>query len=644
MSYEYARIPLSRGLNIICGPNGSGKSSILLGISVALGQAYTERSRRLSDLIRRGKEIGRVTVVFDNTGSGGRKPIPFTNSDTFMISRYLRKDGSYWFEVDYKESTSSEVKEVLSGLNINPDNMLLIMHQGMVEEFAVVDPQEKLKMVEEVVGLTGYREKVIESQSRLKGLVSEEASIRQLMDMAKETLSHWKDVYERFLRKQELLGKRAALLREKFWAQVLKLEKSIEVASNRLDLRRRELSELSRRLLLSEERCSILEKEIYSTFNKLKKTYHSLMFMDSDRKAVNERVKSLNEMIKSFESLLSRLSSLQEGQKDYAKDVRLLEKDLSILLEGWRREADVESKKVQDIAREIDVLEKSISEIEEGLLNSIRKYSDEKANAALLSYQKRVAEREVSEIERGLNELKQELQALEGQKASMEPRLSATRLLNDIEAELSSVNAQLEAYADVPDEAKDIFETYSSRYRELEERLSKVLENKEAVLRELEERKKVWRDKIREVLDFVNPVYQELIRGLNAYGYIRLVNEEDFERAGLELLIGFRGAKPAVLDAYTLSGGERSAATISFLLALQKLSASPIVAVDEFDVHMDPVNRERMFRAIFQMVQDEPKQYIIITPSQVNVFGDSVNYIVTQVVDGKSEVGSIARG
>ncbi|RJS79309.1 hypothetical protein CW711_03115 [Candidatus Bathyarchaeota archaeon] len=72
MSYDYARIPLKPGVNIICGPNGSGKSSILLGISVALGQSYTERSKRLSDLIRWGREMGRVTLVLDNSRRGGR--------------------------------------------------------------------------------------------------------------------------------------------------------------------------------------------------------------------------------------------------------------------------------------------------------------------------------------------------------------------------------------------------------------------------------------------------------------------------------------------------------------------------------------------------------------------------------------------
>src|ERR1700745_4286570 len=66
MSYEYARIPLRDGLNLLIGPNGAGKSSVLLAISVAFGQAYTTRSRKLSDLIRRGKDIARVSLIFEN--------------------------------------------------------------------------------------------------------------------------------------------------------------------------------------------------------------------------------------------------------------------------------------------------------------------------------------------------------------------------------------------------------------------------------------------------------------------------------------------------------------------------------------------------------------------------------------------------
>ena len=62
MSYEYVRLPLKKGVNVVIGPNGSGKSSLLLGICVALGETYTERSKRLSDLIRWGNDLARISL------------------------------------------------------------------------------------------------------------------------------------------------------------------------------------------------------------------------------------------------------------------------------------------------------------------------------------------------------------------------------------------------------------------------------------------------------------------------------------------------------------------------------------------------------------------------------------------------------
>ncbi|TDA38948.1 MAG: hypothetical protein DSO08_03435 [Candidatus Methanomethylicota archaeon] len=92
MSYEYARVPLSRGLNLICGPNGAGKSSILIAISVATGQSYTERSRKLADLIRRGKDTARVTLVLDNRAENGKRPSPL-HKQRHHISLKVSEEG-----------------------------------------------------------------------------------------------------------------------------------------------------------------------------------------------------------------------------------------------------------------------------------------------------------------------------------------------------------------------------------------------------------------------------------------------------------------------------------------------------------------------------------------------------------------------
>src|SRR5437588_10208522 len=95
MSYKNASIPLEPGLNLIVGPNGAGKSSILLGISVVLGQAYTERSRKLSELIRWGEDQARISVLLDNESKKGSTPVPQARSNKIQLTRSPKRSDDY---------------------------------------------------------------------------------------------------------------------------------------------------------------------------------------------------------------------------------------------------------------------------------------------------------------------------------------------------------------------------------------------------------------------------------------------------------------------------------------------------------------------------------------------------------------------
>ncbi|HKZ88376.1 MAG TPA: AAA family ATPase, partial [Candidatus Bathyarchaeia archaeon] len=113
MSYEYARVPLRPGVNVIGGPNGAGKSSLLLAISVGLGQSYTERSKKLSNLIRWGKDQARVTLILDNSKRGGKRPAPRYAKDQIFLTRGIRRDGKYWFELENRAATKQDVERLL---------------------------------------------------------------------------------------------------------------------------------------------------------------------------------------------------------------------------------------------------------------------------------------------------------------------------------------------------------------------------------------------------------------------------------------------------------------------------------------------------------------------------------------------------
>ncbi|MFX0067426.1 MAG: AAA family ATPase, partial [Candidatus Hermodarchaeota archaeon] len=302
MSYEYARIPLNLGLNIVCGPNGAGKSSILLAISVALGQAFTERGRKFSDLIRWGEDTARVTLTFDNKYKDGIRPIPKFNTDYLRLSRYLKIDGNYWFQANFQTITKGEVIDLLSDLGINPDNMLIIMHQHMMMEFGITTPQQKLLMVEEAVGFNKYRENLFEAQKKLSQVLSEEESISNLLKNAEVTLDYWKGEYDRYLKRKELILKKDFLERELSWAEIIKHEKIVEGWKWKIQRKKEELITIETEM--DEAKRTIVEqkKNLNKLRNEQNEIYHSLLALERDKIGTDETINTFNNLIEKIKT------------------------------------------------------------------------------------------------------------------------------------------------------------------------------------------------------------------------------------------------------------------------------------------------------------------------------------------------------
>ncbi|MCC6013833.1 MAG: AAA family ATPase [Candidatus Verstraetearchaeota archaeon] len=562
MSYEYARIPLKRGLNIICGPNGAGKSSILLGISVAIGQSYTERSKKLSDLIRRGKDTARVTILLDNSKINKKRPISHINSDVVSISRYLKKDGRYWFEINGREVSKFDVTRIFKNAGINPDNMLVIMHQNMIEEFAIIPPEEKLKMVEEAVGFSRYREAIKEAENRLKKVIGEEEVTSNLLKSTEQILNYWKDKYEKYLEKMKLLERKSYLERELIWAQIIKYENTITQIEDKIKLKNSQLEFIKNEIIKKEE----------------------------------ESVKLWNEYL-------------------YLK-----EKFRKVILENNLKE---------------------IGLVNEELDKIIKNYVNIRVDSALLNYKREKIEEEIKELYSSINDAKKALFEIKNKidKNKIGERINTTRTISEISDELKTVNAHLLSLREIPDDTPLLYQKYLETYNELKQKIENIIENRKKLLEEIEERKKVWRNVMENLIEEINPIYKSILANVGGTGDIRISNAEDYEKAGIEITAGFRGSSPVLLGEYSQSGGERTVATTAFLLALQHHLKSPIRAIDEFDVHMDPRNREIMMNMIFSFVNENPNiQFIVITPSQISIVNNLVNIILVQNIHGKSEV------
>ena len=637
MSYEYARIPLREGLNLIVGPNGAGKSSVLLAISVAFGQAYTERSRKLSDLIRRGKDIARVSLIFDNSAKSGKRPIPYSKSDTFMLSRYLRRDGSYWFEADYKEIDKSEVVRLLREFGINPDNLLIIMHQGMIEELGAVTPQERLRMVEEAVGFSEYRQRILQAEQDLSGLIGEESSLLQLIDNANQTLEYWKQVYDRYQEKRKLIEHRALLSKELLWANEAKLTKSLQGVEEKILAKSRALEDLkSQQSEVSSDaeqtHQTLLDKQV-----ELRKLYYALVRAESEKakdESAREAYQSVKEDLAGLSSTIDEL--LAKGSDKSGK--RLKELATYIQGKGAAAEEDAQRRK-NELEREVSSLQPEITRTEDLIKRTMESYISFKVKAEVLSYRIRVTESDLHDLERSAREYKAELEKMAPELENAGQRIETSRQPYEVSEELKLVSAHIQKMQDVPDDAEKIYNDYSGNIEELKVKLAQLQENKKSMLTELGSRKEVWKKAMEDLVEAVDPSYQTVLSAADASGFIKFELADNIEDAGLDLYVGFRGGAPTTLDPFTQSGGERSVALMAFILSLQARIVSPLRAMDEFDIHMDPKNREAMFKMILsQMKQREASQYIVITPSILTVFDRSAHVITVQAVHGPSEV------
>lgn len=250
-----------------------------------------------------------------------------------------------------------------------------------------------------------------------------------------------------------------------------------------------------------------------------------------------------------------------------------------------------------------------------------------------------MTESDLRELERSAREYAGELEKLRPDLEKAGARMETLRQPYEVSEELKLVSAHLQKMQDVPDEAEKIYNDYSGSIEELKLKLAKLQENKKALLAELQSRKKVWREAMESLVMSTDPVYQSVLAASDASGFIKFEEGAEIEEAGIDLYVGFRGGAPTTLDPFTQSGGERSVALVAFILSLQARIVSPLRAMDEFDIHMDPKNREAMFKMILsQMRQHEASQYIVITPSILTVFDKSAHVITVQAVHGPSEV------
>ena len=167
--FKNTSVNFEPGLVSISGPNGSGKSNILDAIIFAMGEnkARVMRGPNLRALIhdidknRHGPKLTRVRVQFDNSD----RKIP-VDSDLVTITREMSDKGESTYYIDSKKINRNQILNMLEVANadLTPLNAV---QQGTVTRISEMTNEEKRKTIEDLIGLSYFDEKKVESLKQL---------------------------------------------------------------------------------------------------------------------------------------------------------------------------------------------------------------------------------------------------------------------------------------------------------------------------------------------------------------------------------------------------------------------------------------------------------------------------------------------
>ncbi len=638
MSYRNASVPLEPGLNLIIGPNGAGKSSILLAISVVLGQAYTERARKLSELIRWGEPEARISVRLDNKTAKGARPFPQARTDEVLLTRVLKRSGDYLFLLNNKPITKTDMAEGLARMGLNPDNMLVIMHQLMVGRFGSVTPVEKLLMLEDAIGFGDYRKEVLDASSRLQKLTTEREAMSSVLEGTKETYQHWQREYEKYEMKRKLEAQLKDLQRELLWRRILRKEASQDRLKDRISSLERQASKTKLDQDESERQVRSATVDIDALTRKLEQTRAEQLKLEHERGYRSGATKWIERLSQLFQTQKSDIPPRDEGSSGSTLIIRGTES--TNIVSELKTELQAISAAESQATSDYDQAKKTLNETLGGLNAGTDLLVRSRVKNEVSRFKLSLIEEELKEQETQLRLGNEELGPLRSQASQLGPAFENPRDLQPISLDLAATQEKLRPLAHLSEEVEKMYKTYGDIYEDLRKKATVVEQNRADVLAELRDRFDRWRGVMGKMLGELSERYNALLSEVGGKGLIMLKASKDIEKAGLELYAGFKGNEPVSLDGLSPSGGERTIALVAFLLSLQHFISSPFRAIDEFDVHMDPRNRETVSRLIYLASKaNDTNQYIAITPGQVTLPGeDNVHVIVVQNVQGSSLV------
>ncbi len=175
----------------VVGPNGCGKSNVMDAVRWVLGESRASelRGQSMQDVIfngttqRKPAQRASVELVFDNDDH--RISGPFGQFKEVSVKRTLTREGHSSYFINQQLVRRKDVQDLFLGTGLGP-RAYAIIGQGTISRIIESHPDELRLFLEEAAGVSKYKERRRETESRL---VDAQENLTRVQDILQELQS-----------------------------------------------------------------------------------------------------------------------------------------------------------------------------------------------------------------------------------------------------------------------------------------------------------------------------------------------------------------------------------------------------------------------------------------------------------------------
>ncbi|MEQ1661557.1 MAG: chromosome segregation protein SMC [Thiobacillus sp.] len=166
-------IPVPAQLTGVVGPNGCGKSNVIDAVRWVLGESSAKhlRGETMQDVIFNGsgsrKPASRASVELAFNNELGRAAGQWSQYAEISVKRVLDRSGDSTYYINNMRVRRRDVADLFLGTGVGA-RAYAIIEQGMISRLIEAKPEELRGYLEEAAGVSKYKERRKETESRLK--------------------------------------------------------------------------------------------------------------------------------------------------------------------------------------------------------------------------------------------------------------------------------------------------------------------------------------------------------------------------------------------------------------------------------------------------------------------------------------------